>query len=142
MHQTTFVKQEAVQRSWYQSSAKGQVLGHLATKVAVALMGRHRPSWTPGVDTGDYVVITDVDDLVFTGKKPERKMYRFHSGYMGGLTEISLGELHHKKPELVFQLAVKRMLPKTIQGRHQLKRLKIYRGVAHTHVGQRPEALA
>ncbi len=142
MHQTTFIKQEAVTRTWYSTSAKGKVLGPLAAKVATALMGRHKPDYSPGVDTGAYVVVTDVDSLVFTGKKPERKKYRFHSGFMGGITELSLGELHATKPELVFQLAVKRMLPKTIQGRHQLKRLKIYRGVAHTHVGQRPEALA
>jgi large subunit ribosomal protein L13 len=141
MHQTTFVKVESVKRSWYSASAKGKVLGPLAVKVATALMGRHKPDYSPGVDSGDFVIVTDVESLVFTGKKAERKTYRFHSGFMGGLSEISLGELHADKPEFVFQLAVKRMLPKTVQGRHQLKRLKIFKSGAHTHVGQRPQPL-
>lgn len=141
MHQTTFAKQEAVIRPWFSTSAKGKVLGPLAVKVATALMGKNKPDWTPGVDTGAFVVVTDVDDLVFTRRKTERKTYRFHSGYMGGITELSLGELHAKKPELVFQLAVKRMLPKTVQGSHQLKRLKVFRSGAHTHVGQKPQQL-
>jgi large subunit ribosomal protein L13 len=139
--QTTFMKQEAVKRAWYSASAKGKVLGPLATKVALVLMGKTHVDWTPSVDSGDYVIVTDVDDLVFTGKKIERKKYRFHSGYMGGITELSLGTLHEKKPELVFELAVKRMLPKTIQGRHQLKRLKVFRGAAHGHTSQKPQPL-
>lgn len=142
MHQTTFLQPASIQRPWYATSAKGQVLGPLATKVANALMGRNKREWTPGVDNGAFVVVTDVDSLVFTGKKAERKTYRFHSGYMGGITEVSLGTLHAQKPELVFQLAVKRMLPKTVQGRHQLKRLKIFRGAAHQHGAQRPQPLA
>ena len=141
MMQTTFAKIETTKRAWYSASAKGQVLGHLAVKVAQVLMGKNKPDWSPGVDTGNYVVVTDVENLVFTRNKEERKTYRFHSGYMGGITELSLGELHATKPELVFQLAVKRMLPKTIQGRHQLKRLKIYKGAAHTHTGQKPVSL-
>jgi large subunit ribosomal protein L13 len=142
MHQTTFLKLEAVNRSWYSASAQGKVLGPLAAKVATALMGRNKPNWSPGVDSGSYVVVTDVAGLVFTGRKRERKLYKFHSGYMGGLKEIPLGELHEDKPELVFELAVKRMLPKTIEGRHQLKRLKVFKGKAHTHAGQHPKSLA
>jgi len=141
MNQTTFLKLEAVNRSWYSASAQGKVLGPLATKVATALMGRNKPNWSPGVDSGAYVVVTDVAGLVFTGRKRERKLYKFHSGYMGGLKEIPLGELHADKPELVFELAVKRMLPKTIEGRHQLKRLKVFKGKAHTHTGQAPQPL-
>ncbi|MBA2480841.1 MAG: 50S ribosomal protein L13 [Planctomycetes bacterium] len=136
--QTTFAKQEAVKRNWYFASAKGRVLGPLATQIAVVLMGKTRPDWTPSTDSGDYVVVTEVENLVFTGRKIERKKYRFHSGYMGGITELSLGTLHAKKPEMILQLAVKRMLPKTIQGRHQLKRLKVFKGAAHGHTSQKP----
>ncbi|MBA3707504.1 MAG: 50S ribosomal protein L13 [Planctomycetes bacterium] len=136
--QTTFAKQEAVNRQWYATSAKGKVLGHLATQVALALMGKFKPDWTPSTDSGDYVVVTDIESVVFTGRKLERKKYRFHSGYMGGITEISLGTLHARKPEMVLQLAVKRMLPKGIQGRHQLKRLKVVTGSAHGHTSQKP----
>jgi large subunit ribosomal protein L13 len=139
--QTTFTKAETVKHGWYSTSAKGKVLGPLAVRIAQTLMGKNRADWTPGVDSGNYVVVTDVESLVFTRKKDERKTYRFHSGYMGGITELTLGELHEKKPELVLHLAVKRMLPKTVQGRHQLKRLKIYKGQAHGHTGQKPEPL-
>ena len=141
MMQTTFAKVESAKRDWYTTSAKGKVLGPLAVKVALALMGKTKSDWTPGVDTGNFVIVTDVENLVFTRKKTERKTYRFHSGYMGGITELTLGELHAAKPELVFQLAVKRMLPKTIQGSHQLKRLKIFKKDAHTHIGQKPSEL-
>jgi large subunit ribosomal protein L13 len=139
--QTTFAKQEDVVRSWYVASAKGRVLGTLATQVALALMGKRKVDWTPSVDGGDYVVVTDVEALSFTARKLEKKTYRFHSGYIGGIKELSLGNLHQHKPEEVLHLAVKRMLPKTIQGRHQLKRLKIYKGPAHPHIGQSPIAL-
>ena len=142
MMQTTFTKPETVKRQWLVTSAKGKVLGPLAVKVARALMGKITPDWTPHTDSGNFVVVTDVQDLVFTRNKEERKTYRFHSGFMGGITELSLGTLHAKKPELVFQLAVKRMLPKTIQGRHQLKRLKIFAGPAHNHTAQKPVELS
>jgi large subunit ribosomal protein L13 len=139
--QTTFARQEDVIRSWYIASAKNKVMGPLATKVALALMGKLKVDWTPSTDGGDYVVVTDVENLVFTGKKLTNKIYRFHSGFIGGIKEIPLGVLHAQKPEEVFMLAVKRMLPKSIQGRHQLKRLKIYRGPAHPHIGQNPKPL-
>jgi large subunit ribosomal protein L13 len=139
--QTTFVKNENVAHAWYYASAKGKVLGPLAVKAATALMGKLKADWTPSTDNGDYVVVTDVESLVFTGKKTINKVYRFHSGFIGGIKEIPLGVMHQSKPEEVFYLAVKRMLPKTIQGRHQLKRLKIYKGSAHPHVGQNPKPL-
>lgn len=139
--QTTFVRQEDVTRTWYQVSAKGKVLGHVATRVAVALMGKLKPNWTPSTDAGDYVVVTDVEGLVFTGKKLTKKIYRFHSGFIGGIKEIPLGVMHQDKPEEVFFLAVKRMLPKTIQARHMLKRLKICKGSEHGHAGQEPKPL-
>lgn len=139
--QTTFVKNENVTRNWYVVSAKGKTTGPIAVRVATALMGKLKPDWTPHTDNGDFVVVTDVESLAFTGKKAENKIYRFYSGFIGGLKEVSLGVLHKNKPEEVFYLAVKRMLPKTIQGRHQLKRLKIYKGAAHPHTGQGPKPL-
>jgi large subunit ribosomal protein L13 len=139
--QTTFVKNEQVNHAWHIASAKGKVLGPLAVKVATILMGKNKADWTPSTDNGDFVVVTDVEGLVFTGKKTEKKIYRFHSGFVGGIKEIPLGVMHETKPEEVFYLAVKRMLPKTIQGRHQLKRLKVYKGAAHPHVGQNPKPI-
>lgn len=140
--QTTFVKNEQVVRNWYHASAKGKVLGPLAVKVATALMGKLKADWTPSTDNGDFVVVTDVEGLVFTRNKAVKKIYRWHTGFVGGIKEVPLGVMHENNPEEVFFLAVKRMLPKTIQGRHQLKRLKIYKGSAHPHVGQAPKPLA
>jgi large subunit ribosomal protein L13 len=141
MSQTTFAKLEEVNRTWYQVSAKGQVIGQLATRIAVALMGKTKVNWTPSTDAGDYVVVTDVEAINISPKKAEKKVYRFHSGFIGGIKEVNLATLHQDKPEEVLFLAVKRMLPKTIQARHQLKRLKIVKGAAHPHVGQSPKAL-
>lgn len=141
MNQTTLTKQEAVNRRWLIASAKATVLGPLAVRIANALMGRTKADWTPTVDGGDFVVVTDVEGLVVTRNKAEKKTYRFHSGYMGGLTELSFAVLHAKHPDRVLQLAVKRMLPKTIQGRNQLKRLKIYKGGSHPHTAQQPAPL-
>lgn len=139
--QTTFVKNEQVVRNWHHASAKGKVLGPLAVKAATALMGKNKADWTPSTDNGDFVVITDVEGLVFTRNKAVKKIYRWHTGFVGGIKEVPLGVMHEQNPEEVFFLAVKRMLPKTIQGRHQLKRLKIYKGAAHPHVGQAPKPL-
>ncbi|MCS6971025.1 MAG: 50S ribosomal protein L13 [Planctomycetota bacterium] len=136
--QTTFLQPAQIQRSWYQVSAKGQVLGRLAARIAVALMGRNRPDWTPHVDAGHFVIVTDAEQVAVTGNKERTHIYRFHSGYFGGLKLVPLGKLKEKHPERVIELAVKRMLPKTVQGRHMLKRLKVYRGAAHPHSGVKP----
>ncbi|MEK7412590.1 MAG: 50S ribosomal protein L13 [Planctomycetota bacterium] len=141
MHQTTFLHPSKVSRSWYQTSAKGQVLGRLATRVAATLMGRTKADWTPHVDNGDFVVVTDVEQIEVTGDKANTHIYRFHSGYFGGLTLMPLGTLKDKHPERVLELAVKRMLPKSVQGRHMLKRLKVYKGSSHPHVGGKPAQL-
>ena len=141
MNQTTYLKQEAVAREWRVTSAKGQILGKVAVKVATALMGKTSASWTPNVDGGDFVIVTDIEGVVTTGRKQEGKIYRFHSGYMGGLTELKLETMMANKPEKVLELAVKRMLPKTIQGSHMLKRLKVYKGSAHPHTSQQPKPL-
>ena len=139
--QTTFIKNEQVVRNWHYASAKGKVLGPLAVKAATALMGKNKADWTPSTDNGDFVVITDVEGLVFTRNKAVKKIYRWHTGFVGGIKEVPLGVMHEQNPEEVFYLAVKRMLPKTIQGRHQLKRLKIYKGATHPHIGQGPKPL-
>jgi len=141
MNQTTYLKQEAVTREWRITSAKGKILGDVAVRVAVALMGKTKANWTPNVDSGAFVVVTDIESVVVTGKKTSDKIYKFHSGYMGGLKEIPLETMMTKKPEQVLELAVKRMLPKTIQGSHMLKRLKVYKGAAHPHVSQTPAPL-
>lgn len=141
MNQTTYLKQEAVTREWRITSAKGKILGDVAVRVAVALMGKTKANWTPNVDSGAFVVVTDIESVVVTGKKTSDKIYKFHSGYMGGLKEIPLETMMTKKPEQVLELAVKRMLPKTIQGSHMLKRLKVYKGAAHPHVSQSPAPL-
>jgi large subunit ribosomal protein L13 len=141
MKQTTLIPPSAVKRGWFQVSAKNQVLGTLAVRVAEALMGRGKTDWTPHIDNGDFVVVTDVEALSFSGNKRETKIYLFHSGYFGGLTQMPLGVLHDKHPERVFELAVKRMLPKNSHGRHMLSRLKVYKGAAHPHTAQNPAKL-
>ena len=141
MHQTTFIQPAALKRQWRVTSAKGKLLGDLAVQVATALMGRHRPDWSPTVDSGDFVVVTDVEGIQVTGTKATSKTYKFHSGYMGGITEIPFNVLQARHPDRILQLAVKRMLPKSIQGRHQLKRLKVFKGAAHPHTAQAPKPL-
>ena len=141
MNQTTYLKNEAVTREWRIASAKGRILGKVAVAAATALMGKTKASWTPNVDSGDFVIVTDIEGVVTTGKKQSDKIYRFHSGWMGGLTELKLETMMANKPEKVLELAVKRMLPKTILGSHMLKRLKVYKGSAHPHVSQAPKPL-
>ena len=141
MHQTTLLKDAQADRRWFHASAKNRVLGPLAVSVAKALMGRTKRNWTPHTDNGDFVVVTDVEGLVFTGNKAERKLMTFHTGYFGGLVEIPLGRYHAQKPERLFELAVRRMLPKTIQAKHLLLRLKVYKGPAHPHVAKQPVTL-
>jgi large subunit ribosomal protein L13 len=141
MHQTTFAQPAAIQRRWHITSAKGQVLGKLAVRIANALSGRDKATWSPAVDAGAFVVVTDAEAVVLTGKKETDKTYRFHSGYMGGITEINVATMRASHPERIIELAVKRMLAKTVQGRHQLKRLKVYKGSAHPHAGAKPAPL-
>lgn len=136
--QTTFSKPTDVAPQWYVQSAKDQVLGRLAVRVATVLMGKNKPSWTPHVDDGDYVVITDAEQIVASGRKEQKKLYRFHSGYVGGLKELSLAQMRASRPEQVITLAIKRMLPKNRLGRQALEKLKVYAGSAHPHVAQKP----
>lgn len=135
---TKFVKSEEVERNWYLIDATDQVLGRLASRIAYILMGKHKPFYTPNVDCGDYVVVVNADKVRLTGKKYTDKIHYWHTGYAGGLKQISYGRLLETKPEKVIELAVKRMLPKNRLGRKMLKKLKVYRGSEHPHKAQNP----
>ena len=130
-----------VEKKWYVVDASGKVLGRLANKIAVVLMGKHKPTYTPHVDTGDYVIVVNADKVVLTGKKLDQKKYYRHSGYPGGLKELTARQMFEKHPEKVIYLAVKRMLPKNKLGRKMLKKLKVYAGPEHPHQAQKPEPL-
>jgi len=138
----TFVaKEKEVDRKWYLVDAKDKVLGRLATQIAMRLRGKHKPIYTPHADTGDFVVVINADKVTLTGKKWDNKIYYRHSGYIGGLKEITAKKLLEKKPRDILRFAVKGMLPKNSLGRRQLKKLKIYTGSAHPHEAQQPEKL-
>ncbi len=132
---------ETVERKWYVVDAEGIALGRLATKVASVLRGKHKPTFTPNVDTGDFVIVINTDKVVLTGKKLEDKFYRYHSGYIGGLKEISYKKLMAEKSDLAVYEAVKGMLPKNSLGRATLKKLRVYKGAEHNHAAQKPEEL-
>ncbi|MBQ7923899.1 MAG: 50S ribosomal protein L13 [Clostridia bacterium] len=132
---------ETVERKWYVVDAAGIPLGRLATKVASVLRGKHKPTFTPNVDTGDFVIVINTDKVVLTGKKLEDKYYRYHSGYIGGLKEISYKKLMAEKSDLAVYEAVKGMLPKNSLGRSTLKKLRVYKGAEHNHAAQKPEEL-
>jgi len=131
-----------IDQKWYVVDASGQVLGRLATRLATVLMGKHKPTYTPHVDGGDYVIVLNAEKIRITGRKLEQRMYGRYSYYPGGYKQVSLGRLLDKHPERVIELAVRRMLPKNKLGRRMLKRLKVYRGSEHRHQAQRPEPLA
>ena len=132
---------ETVERKWYVIDAEGVALGRLATKVAAILRGKHKPTFTPNVDTGDFVIVLNTDKVVLTGKKLEDKFYRYHSGYIGGLKEISYKKLMAEKSDLAVYEAVKGMLPKNSLGRAMIKKLRVYKGAEHNHAAQKPEVL-
>jgi large subunit ribosomal protein L13 len=129
------------QGKWYVIDAENAVLGRLATKVATHLRGKHNPSFTPHVDTGDWVVVINAEKVVLTGRKWDQKFYHRHSGYIGGLTSISARKLKEKRPEDLIRFAVKGMLPKNRLGRKLVKKLKVYAGDEHPHAAQQPETL-
>jgi large subunit ribosomal protein L13 len=138
---TYMAKAETVERKWYVIDAEGVALGRLATKVAAVLRGKHKPTFTPNVDTGDFVIVLNTDKVVLTGKKLEDKFYRYHSGYIGGLKEIPYKKLMAEKSDLAVYEAVKGMLPKNSLGRVMLKKLRVYKGAEHNHAAQKPEVL-
>lgn len=130
-----------VDRQWYVVDAAGQTLGRLATKIASVLRGKHKPTFTPHLDTGDYVIVINADKIVVTGKKMTDKVYYHHTGYPGGLRETNLRTLLQKKPEKVVELAVWGMLPHNRLGRRLIRKLHVYAGDKHPHEAQRPMEL-
>lgn len=132
-------KPQEVERKWYVIDAEGKNLGRLASEVASILRGKRKPIYTPHVDTGDYVIIVNADKVAVTGKKMEQKVYKHHTGYPGGLKEITLEKLLDRKPEEVLKHAVKGMLPKGRLGRQMFTKLKVYAGPEHKHQAQKPE---
>jgi large subunit ribosomal protein L13 len=130
-----------VERKWFVVDAEGQILGRLASFVATRLRGKHKATFTPHTDTGDFIIIVNAEKVRLTGKKMTDKLYQHHTGYMGGLKTINARDLLQKKPARVLELAVKRMLPATSLGRSQLRKLKVYAGGKHPHEAQQPEPL-
>ncbi len=126
-----------VERQWWHYDAENKVVGRLASEIAVVLMGKHQPTYTPHVDTGDFVVVTNADRVVFSGRKWEQKNYTWYTGYPGQRSETA-GKRLEKKPEQILREAVRRMLPKNKLGRKMLSKLKIYAGPDHPHQAQRP----
>ncbi|MBE0600490.1 MAG: 50S ribosomal protein L13 [Firmicutes bacterium] len=138
----TFMEKTAdVQRKWYILNAQDVVLGRLATRVASVLRGKHKPTYTPHVDTGDYVIIINADKAVLTGKKLDQKMYYHHSGFPGGLKETPYRRLMAEKPEFAVKKAIVGMLPKGPLGRSMAKKLRVYAGTEHEYASQKPETL-
>lgn len=138
---TFMANAQNVQHAWWLVDASDQVVGRLATRLAMILMGKHKPTYTPHVDTGDYVIVTNAEKVVFTGKKWADKVYRYHTHYIGGLVEIPAERMKQDHPEDILRLAVRRMLPKSRLGRQMLKKLKIYAGTEHAHGAQNPVPL-
>lgn len=135
---TTITKPTDVERTWYVVDADGQTLGRLAARVAAVLRGKHKPGFSPSVDCGDYVIIVNADKIHVTGNKLTDKMYYRHSGYPGGLTELTLRDQLKRYPTRPVELAVKGMLPKNKLGRQMIKKLKVYQGAEHPHQAQQP----
>ena len=135
---TYMAKPETVERKWYVVDAAGMPLGRLASQVAAVLRGKNKPTFTPNVDTGDFVIVVNCDKVVLTGKKLEQKVYRYHTGYIGGLKEKSYKDLMATKSDFVVYEAVKGMLPKNSIGRQMIKKLKTYKGAEHQQQAQQP----
>ena len=138
---TYTTKPADIERKWYVVDADGQTLGRLAGKIATVLRGKHKPIYSPHVDCGDYVIIINADKIHTTGRRIDQKMYYRHSGYPGGLTEMTLKQLLERYPTRPITIAVKGMLPKNSLGRQMMKKLKVYAGAEHPHVAQAPEAM-
>jgi len=138
---TYVAKPSAIEKKWYVVDAKGKTLGRLATVVADTLRGKRKPIYTPNIDTGDFVIVINAEQIVVTGNKPEQKIYYHHSGYPGGLKEETYAKLLARRPEEIVRRGVRGMLPHNKLGRAQIRKLKIYTGAEHPHEAQMPEAL-
>ena len=138
---TYSAKPETVKRDWYVIDAAGKTLGRMSTEIANRLRGKHKPEFTPHVDTGDYIVVINAEKVHVTGNKAKDKQYYHHTGYIGGIKSISFEKLIAKAPESAIQIAVKGMLPKGPLGRAMFKKLKVYAGESHPHSAQQPQEL-
>ncbi len=138
---TFSAKPETVKRDWYVIDAENKVLGRLASEIARRLRGKHKPEYTPHVDTGDYIVVINAEKVAVTGNKESDKLYHHHTGYPGGLKTISLDKQRQKHPERIIEAAVKGMLPKNRLGRAMFRKLKVYAGPEHKHTAQQPKPL-
>jgi large subunit ribosomal protein L13 len=138
---TFMARKEQVQRNWHLVDAQDAILGRMAAKIATILMGKTKPTYTPHVDTGDFVIVVNADKIRVTGQKAAQKTYDYYTRYPGGRKVIPFSRMMAKSPEKVVTLAVRRMLPKNRLGRKMLKRLKVYRGPEHQHHAQKPEKL-
>lgn len=142
MRQKTFVtKPSDIEHRWWVVDAEGMTLGRLASKLAPYLTGKNKPIYTPNLDTGDFVVVINVEKMVVTGKRLDDKVYYRHSGYTGGIKSMTLRQMMQKFPDRALKIAVKGMLPKTALGRQMLGKLKVYAGSEHPHAAQKPETL-
>ena len=138
---TFFAKEQEVEKQWFLVNADNKPLGRLATEIAVRLRGKHKPIFTPHADTGDFIVVVNADRVTLSGKKWDKKIYYHHTGYIGGIKEISARKLREKSPKDLLRFAVRGMLPKNSLGRRQLKKLKIYTGNEHPHQAQQLKEL-
>jgi large subunit ribosomal protein L13 len=141
MNKTYIPKKQETKRVWYLVDAKDKTLGRLAARVAIILRGKHKPDFTPHLDTGDGVIVINASKVKVTGKKLKQKVYRRYSGYPSGLKEVPLSDLLSKKPKVVFELAVKRMLPRGALGSRIFKKLKVYSDNKHPHSSQNPKVI-
>lgn len=139
---TYMAKAQTADKKWYIADASGKVLGRFASEIAHRLRGKHKPTYTPHCDTGDFIIVVNAEKIVLTGKKLTDKIYYSYSGYPGGLRETAAGKMLAEKPEDLIRIAVQGMLPKTNLGRKMLKKLKVYSGNAHIHEAQCPETLS
>lgn len=139
---TQFPSKGEVVRQWHVIDAQDQVLGRLASRAAMLLMGKHKPTYTPFLDTGDHVIVINADKVKLTGRKEDQKLYRRHSGYPGGLTETKARTVRAARPVRLVEEAISGMLPKNNLGKHMYRKLKVYAGGKHPHQAQQPAALA
>ncbi len=140
MNNTTYsAKKSEIESKWYIIDASNKPLGRVATEAAKLLRGKHKPTFTPNIDTGDHVIIINCKDAILTGKKLDQKIYRHHSGYIGGMKETSARVMMNNTPEKAMMLAVKGMLPHTKLGRQMVKKLRVYSGAEHENIAQKPE---
>lgn len=141
MIKTPLPKQETLDQKWYVVDAEGQRLGRLATEIAKVIRGKNKPEYTPFMDTGDFVIVINAEKVVVTGRKPEQKLYRRHSGRPGGMKVETFNQLQDRIPERIIEKAVKGMLPKNALGRRLFTKLKVYAGADHPHAAQQPEVM-